>query len=468
MTEAPNQNHSDKEIKIKIQQSFKTYFEYVMNFFKENDNVKKIRYLDLISSNSDKIEEVENSEEFSILIDDTMHLDSPFMKSQFLCRSKGTWKFAIKNFFRRSNCYTDILNNRPIDQENLFICYLKSFKYKFTITSHYALIESVHFPKKELDFGSFKICRFNKTELDTLFSNKINEIFYPYATIDSNKLKDYWFICVTENSIYENELVKLDEKVRFKHSTFPKEIELVLKKLALFDWHYFGQESYWWTVPEISHMFTVSNNLLSSPCPNRFDYRQLLTEPFIDSRTGEELGEQPITIFHLDEEFEQFINKIEKTFKILYQNNELHFIDNALGHFIKAFCSEGVEQLLWHITTIEALLNSKSSDLTNSLARRLALIIERRPEKRKELYDKFKNLYDFRSKLVHGNPEIVKEQNHLNFEHLNNARNISRHVLLWFLDYVSKNIKKFKNRNSEKIREEICLIIDLKPEDVIN
>jgi len=467
MTQPSNQKHTDSQIKKKIHQTFKVYIEHVIKYLKENDSVRKIKHLDIHSNSKDKIEHLENGEEFSNLIDDSMKIDSPFVKSQFLGGSEGEWGYATKNFFRRSHCYADILSNNVIDQEKLFEQFLESFKNKQTQISYYALIEFVYFPKKILDFDSFKICSLSKSELDEIFSNPINEMFYPYAKIDSGTLQNYWFACVTKNKVFEKESLDTDSKVRFKHSAFTKEIELVMKKLALYDWQCFGQDSKFWMSPEIPYVFSVNDNLLSSPLPNVFDYRQLSTDSVFDPYTGEELGQSPIIIFHLDEEFERFICKIENTFKILKNNINLNFIDNALGHFIKAFFANGIEELLWHISAIEALLGSKSSGLTSSLARRSALLIEKKPENRIKIYKAFKKLYDFRSNLVHGNPDIVNEKNHPNFEHLYNAHNISRQVMLWFLEYVSHNIKKFENLSSEKVRDKICEIIDLEPEKII-
>ncbi len=175
-------------IENKIHQSFKTYIEHVKDFFL-NDTAKKTKHLDLHSNNKEKIEKLESGEAFSILIEDTMKIDSPFMKAQFFDESKDTWKNAIRNFFRRSTCYADIINNNTIDQKKLFETFLKLFKNKQTKISYYALIESVHFPKEILDFESFKICRFSKSELDTIFSSTTNKMYYPYVKIDSTLLQ---------------------------------------------------------------------------------------------------------------------------------------------------------------------------------------------------------------------------------------------------------------------------------------
>jgi hypothetical protein len=82
MTKQSNQNSQYTGVENKINRSFKAYIGHVNNFFR-NDSVKKIRHLDIRFNNKDKIEKLENGEEFSILIDDTMKIDSPFIKSQF-------------------------------------------------------------------------------------------------------------------------------------------------------------------------------------------------------------------------------------------------------------------------------------------------------------------------------------------------------------------------------------------------
>ena len=92
----------------------------------------------------------------------------------------------------------------------MFGDYLKSFRKVKTQVAYFVLIESVYFSKTTMDFGSFKIRRFSALELDTVFNRTINEIFYPFAIIDSKRLQDYWFICVTDNEIFTEYYFDLD------------------------------------------------------------------------------------------------------------------------------------------------------------------------------------------------------------------------------------------------------------------
>ena len=46
----------------------------------------------------------------------------------------------------------------------------------------------------------------------------------------------------------------------------------------------------------------------------------------------------------------------------------------------------------------------------------------------------FDELYDFRSQLIHGNPELEDREIYLG--HLTKARNIARHTVVWMLHYL--------------------------------
>ena len=443
---------------------FDKYIESVIASFRQS-HAKTLYHLNIIEKNNEKLEKLESANDFSLLTEKTMKINSPYLKSQLFWKNKHVWKQAIKNFFRRSSCYTNIVNNKAINTKELFSNYLKSFRSDSEKISYYALIELVNFNKHEVDCGSFNIRRFSSKELNIIFNNPISEAFYKYAVIDATLLHDYWFLCVSEeNKKFDEFSFEVDSKVKFDHSKFPKPVELALKKISLFDWHSDFYER--WEAPQITHIFKVTSNPLSTPSPVFFDYRKLLRQPHIISESNEEI-EIPIALTSFSSKeivaFENFMLQIEYIFSNLLKGN-IHFLDNALGHFIKAFLSGGIDQLLWHTSTIEALLGNKSQGLTANLARRAALIIEKEGEKRKNINSQFKKIYDFRSKLVHGNPEIATKSPDTN--HVNTARKISRHVMLWFLHYISENIEDYKNKKSDEIQTEIIELIDFEPENI--
>jgi len=100
----------------------------------------------------------------------------------------------------------------------------------------------------------------------------------------------------------------------------------------------------------------------------------------------------------------------------------------------------GLGQLLWHITTLEALLG-EPREVTATLAKRVALITEQTNKARGEVRKQVQELYDFRSSIVHGKTTL--RTNRIHEGHLRKARNLSRLVLLWFISFLSAIQAKF-------------------------
>ena len=99
MIESSDQkNEYNDEIENKIFTSFKKYIELVKSKFRDNHSKVK-KHLSHYIDNKIKIEHLENGQEFSQLLDDTMKIESPFVKTQpFWKNNKGAWKDAIKIF----------------------------------------------------------------------------------------------------------------------------------------------------------------------------------------------------------------------------------------------------------------------------------------------------------------------------------------------------------------------------------
>jgi len=81
------------------------------------------------------------------------------------------------------------------------------------------------------------------------------------------------------------------------------------------------------------------------------------------------------------------------------------------------------------------------------LARRSALVIALKREDRKEIMKKFKWLYGYRSKLVHGSIFTEKSEK-VYVGHLFNARDISRRIILWFLYFIYDIIQNTDKQKS--------------------
>jgi len=107
-------------------------------------------------------------------------------------------------------------------------------------------------------------------------------------------------------------------------------------------------------------------------------------------------------------------------------------LDRAIGYLVKAFYTVGLEELLWYITTLEALLGARSEGVLERVSARVAAILGESANERKQIRKAFKDLYALRSNLVHGN----RFEKRAEARHLWVAREMCRQVVLWFLRFL--------------------------------
>lgn len=424
------------------------------------------------------VDELENQPGFDLLVAETR---SAFWKG-YHGRSERAWRQAVKNFFRRSEYYSDTFEKKVISVDAVFQGYREAFQRRQIRVTYLAPMEYIHFAEQCMDFGTFQVRRFSADELRTICQNRVNDVFYRWAAIDVKQLKDYWFICLTELShtpklgwIYAD-LNQLD-RVGIQYIGYPKAVHSALQQLALFDW----QADRWkkpstcglknqeeglergWLGFKIPFVLILHDNLLDSlrRAPDIF---RLGKEPVMDDR-GEEIGERPIVYIHLsNDETNSFKAFVQRTGNLLTKlrpkQNNWRFRDVALGNLVKAFFVEGLEQMLWHITVVESLLGEKGEGVTDRLARRVASILGKDKEERKTLKKQFKELYRFRCDLVHGNP--FEKQTYVG--HLRNARDLARRTVIWFLYYLGAlqvGIPHSQPTETIPTRQDILMLLDL-------
>lgn len=469
--------------------AFRGYLNLVSSSFinTKEHSVSTKKHLSLYSGASVIMEEYERSSEFNQLVEESQK-ESSFVSLGSL-KDKRVFESAIQSFFRRSGCYNAIIENKPINIDALFEKYIQAFQETDIQLTYLVPMGLVSFQEELMDFGSFQIRRFPKRELFKICQSKINKVFYQYAHIPPNQmdlLQYCWFICITEKipRSKKNPIFLFDFfHVKTEYTLYPSSVEFVLKKLALFDWTLDimeespfssgqkeeddGEERLWqrwWKGFEVPFIIVVDDDLLTSP-QYMPDVSKLSTEPFIDAETGEEIGETLTMAILFDEEettaFKYFIRQIEGIFNILTPlDQKWKFLEVSLGFFVKAFFSKGLEQLLWHITTLEALLGKNEYGSTKRLASRISSICGETNEKRENIKNQFLELYDFRCDLVHGN-NFQKKQVYVG--HLYRARLLARQTLLWFL-YRLKEIKEHLQSESGNstipTRDDILSFID--------
>lgn len=420
------------------------------------------------------IEPLEESELFSALANNVRHE----------VESKGYhkggisfWHHAVKAFLRRSNYYSGIANSKALNSKVSLQRMLSAFDRRHETVRYMAPMEYVEFEQDNLRFQTFAIQKFSKAQLDHLFDVELNKLYFPWAVIDTISLSNYWFIVVKERRpIRPLGKIRINlgsiGKVDIKYSPFPV-LENVFQRLALFDWQPdYGRydmpserpEWQGWLGFNIPFVIKLSDNLLKAPQPAPI-LSELETEPYFDPITNEELGEQPARYINLNSQetrtFARFIKETDQLIReISSAETNWPFLSRALRFHVKGFFTKGLEQLLWHITVIESLFGEDTPGVTKRLARRTAAAIGPSEKERKQIKQRFDALYDFRSRLVHG--DAFKKQ--IWEGHLREARDMARKSLLWFLHLTNKTLStnRGKNRSGIPNREELLALIDLR------
>jgi hypothetical protein len=415
------------------------------------------------------IEELESHNIFNSLVEATTKL--------FSIHSYLDWHTPCKHFFRRSGFYLDCFDNKNIDPNYLFTIYNQSFAKREVPKIYLVPFGGVSFGSFEsIDFRSFSIKRHSVDDLNKLIGNRINEIFYPDAVWEVQMLSECWLIEVIDKEVllsideyWERDLDEFDEillgsssKIHSRVIEYPEVIKTILYMLVLFDWkqdNFIKFKMDWpWNGFYIPFIGIINSNLISAP-DRAPDPSKILITTYFDSETDENLGEGPKNYIKLEAkevlEFIEFLIIVSEAFD---QNVLIKwpFINTALEYLTKAFFTNSnknaLEQLLWHIISIEALVGENKEGLTKRLKNRLTRIPGINISK-----TQFDNIYKIRSDLVHGNH--LKQES---IAHLYRARESARIICLWFLQYFAAIITKSEDgaKLNIKSRQDVLDLLD--------
>ena len=98
--------------------------------------------------------------------------------------------------------------------------------------------------------------------------------------------------------------------------------------------------------------------------------------------------------------------------------------------FLRGFLETKVDQLLWHVTAIDAAVGKEATSVAGKLARRILALT-----KNDQLVSDFKNVhYKLRSELVHGKSLSVKR---LWESDLAAVRRVAREVVVSLVEFVA-------------------------------
>src|SRR6266404_5622976 len=245
-----------------------------------------------------------------------------------------------------------------------------------------------------VNFGDDEL---TKSELEDILQNRTRAVFYKWAYVPMEGLSDYWWLIVRAKQSAQaigRISVDLTGSVPRVYTRHPDPIERSLRALVLYPWLPEGArdgEGAPWVGFNIPFVLRVDDDLVSYPYGATPNSKVLDREPAYDSQTGEEdpLRTWPAVRFHLDEAethaFRRFVQREEKRLSRLNQVEwSTALSEVGLGFLVKAFFAGGVEQLLWHLTTIEAVLGEDREGVTERLAQRLSRVLGATEGERKD------------------------------------------------------------------------------------
>lgn len=422
------------------------------------------------------VEDLEKGAEFKNLV---AEVRLAFLPDGYHGRDESLWAFALTNFLRRSRYYLDLSEEKTITDEDVIGKLGDAFRRQSRQATYLAPMEYLELGCDSMTFKRFTIRRFKRAELEGMLQQSVNEVFYPWAYVkDVGMLTGYSMIVVGETEPTDRVgfggagLADIG-KIRVRYTSYPA-IEPALQHLALVDWEapwlegtgHTPDEWEQWERFGVPFVIRLTDDLLSVPA-HAPDLSTLATEPVYSPNTGEYEGERRSTSIHLDakasESLRSYLSRIEDLLEMVRPYlSAWPFFERAQGFLMKAFFTYELEQLVWHVAALEALLGENKVGITDRLARRIGAIVGRTDAEQRAIRKQFKELYDFRSDLVHGD-EFGKQ---IWEGHLRDARNLTRRVMVWFLHFLA-NIET-QLRPEEKPtglpkREELLLLLDLEP-----
>jgi hypothetical protein len=427
-------------VKDKLKIAFSTYINKTIAVIGgKKALIKKGKTEDNFNPNHwliDKIEELEKSTEFKEFVSRINQIlgsrISDFAISQVTS--------MLINFLRRSECYLKIWEGTSLDIDDYLEKLWDAYNEKVVTTTIISFID-IRFPENFIDFGSFKIQRLTKEKLDSLCQNQINHLFYPWAEWDTENLSHYWFIIQTKEPKKTDKIkpnvIKISEEIineikNMYHvkNDFPDEI---IRQLVLFDCNASenigNKDNRMWMGFSILRTIAINDDLLESPslAPKRIPF---MPDFYVNSYIETEKPFYAIDLKEIDLKKLKKLVKITQDFNKIAKNCNWEFLNNAMKYLAKAFFSNGLEQLLWHMTTLEALFCLKDEGyIQEKVARRLSSALE---EDETKIQEQIKNLYTKRSEMVHGEPKPKQ----VYYEDLYQARDLARRSVVWFLEYL--------------------------------
>lgn len=392
--------------------------------------------------------------------------------------------YAMKNFFCRSGFFHDIYNGNKISSDQLYKQFLKSFSRTETKITILVPLIGISFSTRSFQLDDCEIRRYTASELSKVLAAEIIHTFYPEYNLDVNKLKNYWYLILKDKirTNYDDDDTEKEDTTSayYYGSDLPGRITEKFKILSLYsardDFRVTSREierigkivtstpqHIWQYIDKPPYVLQTNDALIDLP----WGFKVLRTFPGLPT-----LEQDPYAVSSFSkmvmpgrmssaevEGFKKFIAEKSNVTEYIKRNkSDWDFLDISLSYFKRAFFSHRDDQILWHITAIEALIGEKNGVLDN-VSRRMAMILGGNAEERMDIQKKFKKIYNIRSEIVHGE----KYSDEILESYMDDARRMARALVLWFLHFASYLIDK--SQTSEKLasvnRRYMLKLIDL-------
>jgi hypothetical protein len=155
-------------------------------------------------------EQLESTCEFAQVLGTASALERTKATSHWLT---GQDKIVVGTFLRRSGVYLSLHAGNTISATDVGRRLRSALLQSHLEVTYLAPIELVHLSKDHLSFDRFTIRQFSANELTALTQNDLRAVFYPWAKLDIEVLKDYWFL-VASGTIEVRPLLDLSEILR--------------------------------------------------------------------------------------------------------------------------------------------------------------------------------------------------------------------------------------------------------------
>ncbi len=415
--------------------------------------------LNLIRNRDSELSRIVESLEESPAFGDLVRASQSVLRGDFHnAKSDDRWTAAVQHFFRRGGLYFRSARTEGLRAQDAFKTYIEAFEKREVVVRYLAPVEFVSFSKDEVNCGSFRIRRFSKSELDEILQVEINRAFYPPAAADTARLCRYWFLVVQTCRPAEAISTRISAdlsgigSVGPSHHPPPRPIEGALRVLSLFDWEQatprYGEVPGGWVRVGLPIVLTIEDALLSDP-------DVVPSCSVLEAESVYAPGREPVYADLEDgptTRLEQFAQSMASQVAEYPAGHPWHFFEIAMNYFVRAFQTDGVDQLLWHIIALEALAGDERG-VRKSVSDRLTHILGQKESAQ------FRTLYKTRSDLVHGNVMVRS----VAAADMLDLRQLARRTILWFANCLAHFGATATARGSAELptRKQLLQLLDL-------